>query len=82
MKWLILVAVVLLTAGVTAEAQQSAKVRRIGYLAAAIGPSPFFEAFRQGMREIGYVEGQNLSIDFRASEDRNQVAALAAELIQ
>jgi putative ABC transport system substrate-binding protein len=82
MKWSILVAVVLFGVVMFAEAQQPAKVRRIGYLSAAIGPSPAFEAFRQGMRETGYVEGQNLSIDFRASETSNQLVALATELIQ
>jgi len=43
------------------------------------GPSPFFEAFKQGMRDLGYVEGQNLIIEYRASEDRKQLSAMAAE---
>jgi len=46
------------------------------------GPSPFFEAFKQGMRELGYVKGQNLTTDYRASEDRNQIITMAAELMQ
>lgn len=49
----------LFTHGSSATAQQQAKLRRVGYLAAARGPSPFFEAFKQG--ELGYVEGQNLT---------------------
>ena len=72
----------LLALGVSAQAQQTAKVRRVGYLASAQGPSPFFDAFRQGMRDLGYVEGQNLIIDYRASEDRQQLSAMAAELLQ
>jgi len=77
-----LVAVFFLTTVSFAEAQQPAKLRRIGYLAAAKGPSPYFEAFKHGLRDLGYGEGQNLAIVFRASEDLNQIAALAAELVQ
>ena len=58
----ILIAVVLLVLGVTAEAQQPAKIPRIGYLG---GPPPLLErreAFRQGLRELGYIEGKKLSL--------------------
>jgi putative ABC transport system substrate-binding protein len=68
-------------AGTFAEAQQAGKVRRVGYLAAAPGPSPFFDALKQGLRDLGYVEGQNLLIDHRASEDRGQLTAMAADLV-
>jgi putative ABC transport system substrate-binding protein len=65
----ILVAVVLFALGVIAEAQQPARVPRIGYLATASPPTnparP--EAFRQGLRELGYVEGKNISIEYRRS---------------
>src|SRR5262252_3997420 len=55
-----------------AEAQQPAKLPRIGYL---VGASPAegardIEAFRQGLRELGYVEGQNLVIEWRSAEGR------------
>lgn len=67
-----------------AQAQQSGKVQRIGYLAAvsAAADAPRMEAFRQGLRELGHVEGQNLSIDFR-HEGRtfDRLPSLAAELI-
>ena len=62
------------------SAQQQEKLHRVGYLAGADGPSPFFEAFRQGIRDLGYVEGQNVILLYRAAEDRNQIAALASEL--
>ncbi len=74
----ILVAVVLLALGVIAEAQQPKKVPRIGYLSVgSVGPlsaNPArIEAFRQGLRELGYVEGKNISIEYRA---------LAADLVR
>ena len=63
-------------AGVEARAQQPKKVPRIGYLspvdAAASNPARV-EAFRQGLRELGYVEGKNISIEYRA---------LAADLVR
>jgi putative ABC transport system substrate-binding protein len=67
-----------------AEAQQAAKVVRIGWLAAnlaAAGPHPL-EAFRQGLRDLGYVEGRNLVIEYRDAEGRlERLPALAAELV-
>lgn len=65
-----------------ASAQQQEKIHRIGYLAGASGPSPFFAAFKQGLRELGYVEGRDIIIEYRASEARDQLSALAAELIR
>jgi hypothetical protein len=60
----ILVAVVLLALGGIAEAQRPKKIPRIGFLSAA-SPSAISartEAFRQGLREVGYVEGKNIII--------------------
>ncbi len=65
-----------------AAAQQPVKMPRVGYVAAAKGPSPYLAAFKQGLQELGHIEGQTVAIEFRSSEDRNQVAALASELIQ
>src|SRR5262245_41211827 len=64
------------------EAQQPAKIRHIGYLASATGQSLFFESLKLGLHDLGYVEGQNLIIDYRSSEDREQLSALMSELIQ
>src|SRR5262245_33962874 len=64
-----------------AEAQQAAKVARIGYLASNLTPR-FQEAFRQGLRDLGYVEGRNLVIEDRnAGGKPERLPALAAELV-
>ena len=56
----------LLAAPLAAEAQQPpGKTARIGYLTFRSGPSHLDEAFRQGLRELGYVEGQNIAIEYR-----------------
>jgi putative tryptophan/tyrosine transport system substrate-binding protein len=47
----------------SAEAQQPAKLRKIGFLSQTGAPAAFIEAFRQGMHELGYVEGQNIVIE-------------------
>ncbi|HEX9442774.1 MAG TPA: ABC transporter substrate-binding protein, partial [Candidatus Binatia bacterium] len=75
--------VLLLALNAPAQAQQPTKVPRIGYLAAA---SPAVvaarsEAFRQGLRELGYVEGKNIIIEYRA-EKLDRIPALAAELVR
>ena len=68
----ILVALLLLAFGVMVEAQQPKKVPRIGYLAAATsdGLQSRTESFRQGLRELGYSEGQNISIEYRYAEGK------------
>src|SRR5262245_55142179 len=63
------------------EAQQPAKMRKIGFLNATGALGLNIEAFRQGMRELGYIEGQNIVIEFRSGE-RTQLAQLANELVQ
>ncbi len=68
-----------------AEAQQAKKVPRIGYLAAAYPDtqSARTEAFRQGLRDLGYIEGQNIAIEHRCAEGKpDRLPDLAAELIQ
>jgi putative ABC transport system substrate-binding protein len=72
----------LLVASLTAEAQPS-KVHRVGFLLGrhSIEPDPTLEAFRQGLRDLGYVEGQNLIIAYRGAEGQNErLPDLAAEL--
>src|SRR6476646_2634076 len=69
----------------SAEEQQPTKVPRIGFL---IGSSPSanaarIEAFRQGLRELGYVEGKNIFIEWRSVEGKSdRLASLAAELVR
>ena len=81
----ILVAVVLLTLGVTAEAQQPTKVPRIGFLA-TVSRSTLWDrvdAFRQGLRELGYVEGKSIVIEWRFAENKaDRLPGLAAELVR
>ena len=78
----ILVAVVLLVLGVTAEAQQAKKVPQIGYLGLLEIPERD-KAFRQGLRELGYVEGKNISVEYRFAERRvERLADFAAELVK
>jgi putative ABC transport system substrate-binding protein len=81
----ILVAVVLLVLGVTAEAQQPKKVPRIGYLS-NLDPareSPRLEAIRLNLRELGYMEGQNIATEYRyAKGKRDRLPELAAELVR
>jgi len=73
----------LLAVPLAAEAQQTAKIARIGYLAVYRAPSPHLgEAFRQGLRDLRYVEGRNVVIEFRDAEGKlDRLPALAAELV-
>jgi ABC-type uncharacterized transport system substrate-binding protein len=75
--------VAVLAAPLAAEAQQAAKVPRIGYLAVNLAATPHLpEAFRQGLRDLGYVEGRNLVIEYRDAEGKlERLPALAAELV-
>ena len=73
----------LLAAPFVAEAQPAGKVARIGYLAPNLAVNPHLpEAFRQGLRDLGYVEGRNLVIELRSAEGKlKRLPALAAELV-
>jgi putative ABC transport system substrate-binding protein len=80
-----LLATVLLTTASPADAQQPKKVPRIGYLSAT-SPSANvgrIEAFRQGLRELGYVEGKNIVIEWRYAEGKfDRLPELVAELVR
>jgi putative ABC transport system substrate-binding protein len=65
-----------------AEAQKPDKLRRIGFVAPRSRPVGRIEAFRHGLRDLGYKEGQNIQIEYRGHEDRSQLAGLAAELVR
>jgi len=68
----------------TIEAQRPSTVARVGWLSAVLPRSwPSLQAFEQGLRDLGYVEGQNLIIEFRSAEGNvERLPALAAELVQ
>jgi putative tryptophan/tyrosine transport system substrate-binding protein len=71
----------LLVAPLAAAAQPAGKVWRIGYLVAGSGRIP--EAFRQGLRDLGYVEGQNLAIEYRHADGTfDHLPDLAAKLVR
>jgi putative tryptophan/tyrosine transport system substrate-binding protein len=70
-----------LSASLVAEAQQAGKVFRIGFLRAGEPPKLWVEAFQQGLRERGYVEGQNVVIEFRIGS-LDQLPQLAEELVR
>ena len=83
----ILVAVVLLAVAVIADAQQETKVRRIGFLSALSGPpatsAANLDAFQRGLRALGWVEGQNLAIEYRWAKGKyDLLPELAAELVR
>ncbi len=71
--------------GSPAQARQPKKMPHVGYLAAvsATADAPRLEAFRQGLRNLGYVEGQNILIDYRhEGDDLQRLPSMAAELIR
>ena len=87
LKWLGLsvFAFVLVVAGAVAQAQQPAKVPRIGFQldAPASAVTARTAAFRQGLRELGYIEGKNIIIEWRSAEGKlERRSELAAELVR
>jgi putative tryptophan/tyrosine transport system substrate-binding protein len=85
LNFAILLCAMLFALCVPVSAQQAAKVPRIGYLVVAplSAVADRTEAFRQGMRELGYAEGKNIFIEWRSAEGKpDRMPALAAELVQ
>ena len=78
-KWLGLsvIAFVLLAAGAVAQAQQPAKVFRIGFLdpSTASGSAVLVEAFRQELRKLGWIEGKDFTIEYRFGENKPEAPA-------
>jgi ABC-type uncharacterized transport system substrate-binding protein len=87
-KWvgLLIIAFVLVVGGTVAQAQQPARVPRIGYLNdSPLGSFPKIraEAFRQGLRELGYEEGKNIVIEWRYGDGKqDRVSDRAAQLVR
>ena len=76
-----------LAAPLTAEAQQAGKLPRVGYISPGSASDPArlrrFEAFRQGLRDLGYVEGRDIALEPRWAEGRyDRYPALAADLVR
>ncbi len=81
----IALALAILATPLAADAQQPVKVPRIGYLGLSLPASAphLLDGFRQGLRELGYVEGQNIAIEYRYAEGRyDRFPALASELVR
>jgi putative ABC transport system substrate-binding protein len=77
----------LIMAPLSADAQAPTKVYRMGWLSASNAPpsglAPTAEAFQQGLRDLGYVEGQNIAIAYRYAEGKpERLSELAAELVR
>src|SRR5215471_18010053 len=81
----ILLAGALLAVSVTVEAQQAKKISQIGFIvgSSSSASSPIVRAFRNGLQELGYVEGKNFLMDDRYADGAlDRIPALVDELIQ
>jgi putative ABC transport system substrate-binding protein len=59
------------------------KLARIGYLSRGFGATPWQDAFRQGLRDLGYIEGQNVAIEYRGADEQDaRLPELATELVR
>ena len=65
-----------------ADAQQAGKVPRIGVLLSFTEPDPRVEALKQGLRELGWIEGQNVGLEYRYANKLEQLPNLAVELVR
>ena len=86
MKHLLLLIAFVLATIHSAEAQQPKKIPRIGYVSAtgsSSNPGPYVEALRQGLRDLGHIDGKNIVIEFRGAEGkRTRIPSLVSELVQ
>ncbi len=80
--FIVALALAFFAGSLAADAQQTAKIPRVGYLGGSAS-SPLLEPFRQGLRDLGWVEGQNIIIEYRWAEGRSErLPELVAELIR
>src|SRR5262245_12328824 len=83
-RLVVMLALVILTAPLVAHAQPSTKVYRIGWLSpgSALSSRAYIEAFQQSLRDLGYIEGQNMAVEYRYAEGKaERLPELAAELV-
>jgi ABC-type uncharacterized transport system substrate-binding protein len=82
----IVLLLIILASAYLADAQQPKKVPQIGYVSGTGRPSdpgPYVEALRQGLQDLGYVDGQNIAIEYRGAEGKpGRYASLVKELVQ
>jgi putative ABC transport system substrate-binding protein len=72
-----------ITPSLGARAQQSGKVYRIGFLSGSTSEAVPLWSFREGLRELGYVHGKNIVVEYRFAEDRNErLSELASEMVR
>ena len=69
------------TSPLAARAQEPGKVKRIGFLRVGPPPASFIDGFRQGLRELGFIEGQHFVIDYGLAQSAAQIPGVAAELV-
>jgi putative tryptophan/tyrosine transport system substrate-binding protein len=72
----------IVSASQPAGAQKPATIARIGYLVLASGLSTNFEAFRGGLHDLGYVEGQTIAIEYRSAESASRLIEQARDLVR
>jgi putative ABC transport system substrate-binding protein len=72
----------LLAAPRRGEAQQTPKIYRVGFLRNGLPPDTFIEGLRRGLRERGYFEGQNISIEYGLADSADQLPNVAAHLVR
>jgi len=78
----LIAAAALLAAPLAAAGQQAVSIARIGYLVPSLANASLLEAFRQGLRDLGYIEGTNVLIEYRSAEGKpERLPGLAAELV-
>src|SRR5215475_15888284 len=82
-RFMVAVAGGLLAAPFAAEAQSAGKVYRIGFLRAGPPPRSYVEGFQQGLRARGYIDGQNVVIEYRSTDGSfDELPYLATELVR
>ena len=75
-------AIAALAAPGRAETQQTTKVYRVGFLRNGPPPDTFIDGLRRGLRDLGYVEGQNISIEYGLADSADQLPKVAAHLVR
>jgi putative tryptophan/tyrosine transport system substrate-binding protein len=68
----------LILAPLAGDAQQAAKIPRVGLFRPGAPPDPYVDAFRQGLRDLGYVERQTIALEYRWAEGRSARLPLLA----